>query len=205
MTVENGAILSVALRGQGLTGNYGLMVFHALCAFDAPVANGLVAADMETALRANFTGFLPYISSTWNFIDVYTFDLTTGNPVGTAMVNPAWNSAPSRGPAECSPPGVAYLAKFPTGFGKSVGKKFIFGVPEVNISNGLLSGTPLTQLGLLAARFLSTSLISGTSRAYSWGVAKKLGPLTFEFRAYISATADSQVAYQRRRKWGVGG
>jgi len=181
------------------------MVFHfAQDGAGVAMADTLAVADMEYILYTAFQPFLSYLAQDWQFLDVTVWNVTQGVLVGSLACRAGWNTTPPRDTSDALPPGVAYLVKWPTGFSKSIGKKFIYGVPEVRTANGYVNAATLVALATFAARFILILFSQDTVRRWRAGAMPKGTILKISFRAFLGALVDTQLAYQRRRKFGIG-
>lgn len=102
------------------------------------------------------------------------------------------------------PPGVAMLATAYTALNRTFGRKFLYGVVELNTIDGALTAGMLTTLAAWALEYIT---------AYSGGT---MGPLDFLVPGVWStvsaafvpfgevAVVKDTLSYQRRRKTGVG-
>jgi hypothetical protein len=104
------------------------------------------------------------------------------------------------GTGDVLPPGVAALAKFLTGYGKVYARKFLGGLVEGRQNGGILDSTGVTAVANFASTLLTPAVISaGNELAY--GVMSKF------FGAFVpidEVVAESNLAYQRRRRRGTG-
>lgn len=102
------------------------------------------------------------------------------------------------------PPGVAMLATAYTARNRTFGRKFLYGVVELDVAYGALTAGALVELAAWALEYLT---------AYSGGT---MGPLDY-LRPGVWSTVTSEyvpfsdvaivkdtLSYQRRRKTGVG-
>jgi len=103
--------------------------------------------------------------------------------------------------SEVLPSGVAaYLLAY-TAFPKSRGSKYVPGLTEGSVVDGIISPALLVELAILLLRFIS---FDGTALA-EFLVAGVLARVAEEFRAFSGGGAITDVpAYQRRRKPNVG-
>jgi len=98
------------------------------------------------------------------------------------------------------PPATSYFMYAPTAVPKIRGRKFVPGVPEGRVVDGLLTSGALSALIVLADYYVNT-YVNG-SNSYGMGV---LSTVLQEFVPFIDSYVISDVpAYQRRRKPGVG-
>lgn len=101
---------------------------------------------------------------------------------------------------DVEPPAVSYFMFAPTALPKIRGRKFVPGVTEQGVADGLITPSALSSLTVLADFFINT-YVNG-SNSYGMGV---LSTVLQEFVPFIgSYVLSDDPAYQRRRKAGVG-
>ncbi len=106
--------------------------------------------------------------------------------------------------ADSLPPGTCTFGFLRTGISRAIGKKF-FPPPTENSSfDGVLAGAGLTALSAALDEVLDPSIV-GALTDVVFGTRTGANPLSANVRPFISAVASSILAYQRRRKQGVGG
>lgn len=96
------------------------------------------------------------------------------------------------------PPGAAGLVTLSTGTFKARGRKFIAGIATTFTSTGILNGGALSNLENYAAYLVG--LLAPEGIPMYAGVVAKSGV----FAPFVTAAVRSVIAYQRRRKQGVG-
>lgn len=200
---SNGDIIKVTLQANQSGSGEMMLVHHFLYAqAGAAPSMAVFTSGVDNALRGAYANVIGMQAANlvYNTLDI--FNVTTGLPIASFTPNALWNSGRPSG-AEILPAGVAALPTWSTGFARSRGKKFLYGMIEANLVNGLFGSTTMANLALFAAGLVS-ALASGTTPAFSLqaGVAVKGPPLTF--RPFITGHTTAVPAYQRRRKVGVG-
>lgn len=119
------------------------------------------------------------------------FDTILSNAIGTIAGN---------GTAEMLPHQEAAVVKFFTSVGRSLGKKFIFGLDESTQDNSILLASVVSDLALFAADFDDTIVAGGNN--YSAGNFNLLSEV---FRPWTQTVqANVTLGTQDRRRPGIG-
>lgn len=196
MAVNIGDVLKITVQGH--TGGAGIYenVFH--CIWNAP--DDYAESSAMVAILAWVDAYTSYLddivctNTTFELIKCYneTADLPVGEAVPTHSVGTiATDPLPS---------GVAALVTLYTGFKRTVGKKFIAGLPEAATTLGEWGGATLGALALIAEFWIGPQApIVGVS--FTMCTYKKLGHLA---HAIYTGVIRAVPGYQRRRKAGVG-
>ncbi len=137
--------------------------------------------DVQSALQF-FVSFKVTNLTTKTLVGLHTF---SGTPHGTIS-------------GDAIPPGAAGLVTFSTGLLKARGRKFIAGIATSLTSAGIVNGLVLSSLADYAAYFIG--LLAPEGIPMYAGVVAKGGT----FAPFVSAAVRTVIAYQRRRKQGVG-
>jgi len=120
--------------------------------------------------------------------------------VNRALGNSSFPTHPGVLAQDIEPPAVSYFMFAPTAEPKIRGRKFVPGVPEERVVDGLLTSGALSALVTLGDYYVNT-YVNG-SNSYGMGV---LSTVLQEFVPFIASYVISDVpGYQRRRKPGVG-
>jgi len=129
--------------------------------------------------------------------EVGVFNVTQNRLVGVTDAN---TYVGGTGIGTQMPPGTAALATFKTNVPKVILRKFLPPFASAQLaSSGALSGTAQTAVEAFAAALLPQQ-ISGSNR-YQYGY---LSSKTLSFEVPSIAIVGATIAYQRRRKPGVG-
>lgn len=97
---------------------------------------------------------------------------------------------------------VAAYMQANTAVPKTRGRKFVPGVADERIQNGVLNATSVSQLALLALTYIAERTVTGGAGVLTAGVLSKT---LQQFVPFINSVVVTDVpAYQRRRKPNVG-
>lgn len=129
-------------------------------------------------------------------LDVINLDGTVKRNIGSA---PA--SLPGLHTSDMEPPGCAMLLTADTDTPKQRGRKYVPGLSEASVEDGLINAARIASLVLLTLEYLDT-ITQGLAGDLEPGV---LSRTLATFKQFISSGAVTDVpAYQRRRKPNVG-
>lgn len=195
-----------------------LEILRVVCRYSAPNSSEMLCvhwyqytgagdtdADVLTVVDNFFTGdwgvdWANFASQDFDFdeieLDVINTDGTVKRNIGSAPIGVAGSVA-----ADMEPSGVCALLTADTQFPLQRGRKYVPGVDEVGVVDGLLNAARIATLALLTIEYLDQ--ISGI-------LAGQLDPgllsrTLMTFVPFISSGAVTDVpAYQRRRKPNVG-
>lgn len=153
--------------------------------------------NIELYLSGVYSAGTDLISGLCATVEVRGFNVTQDRPL---PVVPWTHFAAGSSGGELLPFGCAALVLFRTGLNRVLGRKFIPGITEATVTHGALSVSAVNAAALWAGALAAGyEAISGDTR-YDYFVENKLGV----YIAPLSATIRTQIAYQRRRKPGVG-
>jgi len=134
--------------------------------------------------------------------DVLPLDiLVTNVTAGTATTIHSWQSYfGGEDTGDQLPPGVAALVLATTAIGRVLGRKFLPGIAEFYWNGVNLTGTAITALANFAVAWIAG--FTGEASGASWlpGVLRTVGT----FAPFVEAIVRGEMAYQRRRRQGVG-
>lgn len=130
-------------------------------------------------------------------LELRGFNETANAPLPVTMWT-SFNGGSAGG--ELLPFGCAGLLLFRTGQNRVLGRKFVPGLTEANVAAGVLSTGAINALALFAAELAVGYTDPVTDQTFSYGVKNKVN----SFIPIIGVTIRAEVAYQRRRKRGVG-
>lgn len=202
MTVTTGDILRIVASMLWTDGNVNQNVFNALVSGGgSPWDDQDIVDDAEAWLDNMYANITTDTSDELdgNEVIVYKYD-----PVGQdwdEVGSQSWTWNPSQ-VTDQLPRGVAGLVRLWSVDPDIQGKKYIPGLTEGSIADGLIVAGPLTNLLALAADWFNP-FTGGTSGA-TWtpGIWSVVGAV---FKAAVDHVAASAIpAYQRRRKRNVG-
>ena len=203
MTVMVGDILRVVATYTWADGNIMQNVFNAVIGSGGgPFTDGDIVDDAEAWMDNCYANITARVTSDvdGSQIQVYKYDSIDDDwdEVGTT----SWTWNPSGGATGYLARGVAGLVTARTSNPDVQGKKYVGGLLQANVINGLLQGALLTDLLAFAADWI-TDFVGGTSGA-NWepGVWSPTDTALYQMATSISASGIP--SYQRRRKRGVG-
>lgn len=198
MTVAGDNILKVTARLLFESLDDVQNVFYVQLETGAFVLDTDALEDMAAWLETIYAPIVDSLSSLITFDVVDVWNLTQDQPVGSI---PWPTLTVGTGTAETLPPGCAALVTASTGQKNTRGRKFFGVLTELGQSGGLLS---LGLMGDLAEAGVAwAGAFFGATSTESWlpGVVDKMGSL-IQFNGVV---VRRPVAYQRRRKQGIGG
>lgn len=202
MAITDGDVLRVVASFLWTDGNVNQNIYNCKVSGGVgPYADTDVVDDMEDWLDnmyANITGNLSD-EIDGNEVIVYKYDAVGDDwdEVGSQ----SWTFDPTQ-TSDQLPRGVAPLVRLWTEDPDVQGKKYIPGLCEVGVGDGLVVGGTLTQLLALALDWYTAFVGTGSGATFTpgiWSIALKL------FKEAVDHYAASAIpAYQRRRKRNVG-
>jgi hypothetical protein len=205
MAIANGDILRMAMRWQNGAGYEFMNIWHVQVTDRGAQSQDDFLDDVMDRVTAPYTNINSYMPNNYTVVDwkidkvaIVAGKETVTETFGIRQPPYAFGGAAATGNE--LPWGVAPVLKWRTGGVKSLARKFLFGFTEAQQDNGRWSAGVLTNLGLMAAVYLSPiSLTSGgTVQAVIWASRAS------QWLPFISAAANAIAGYQRRRKEGVG-
>lgn len=202
MTVVTGDILRIVASMLWTDGNVNQNVFNAqVTGGGGPWADSDIADDAEAWLDNMYANLTTTTTEELdgNSVTVYKWD--SAGQDWDEVFSQSWSWNPSHA-GEQLPRGTAPLINLWTEDPDVQGKKYIPGMVETLLVDGLYESTLITQLLAFGADWL-TAFVGGTSAA-TWtpGVWSVVGLV---FKAAVDHISTSTIpAYQRRRKRTVG-
>ena len=202
MTVADGDVLRVVASFLWTDGNVNQNVFNCeVSGGGGPYPDSDVLDDMEDWLDGMY---LPLVGNLSDEIDgneviVYKWDSVglDWDEVGSQ----SWTFNPSS-INEQLPRGVAGLVRLWSADPDVQGKKYIPGLTEAGLTDGLFSAGTITQLLLFALDWYTGFVGGGSGATFTPGIWSVVGSI---FKAAVDHYATSTIpAYQRRRKRNVG-
>ncbi len=202
MTVSTGDILRVVASMLWTDGNVNQNVFNALVSGGGgPWADQDITDDAEAWLNNMYANMTADCSDELDGNEVLVYKWDTVNLDWDEVSSQSWTWNPSQ-VTDQLPRGVAGLVRLWTTDPDVQGKKYLPGLCEGDIVDGLIAGGVLTNMLAFAADWF-TPFAGGTSGA-TWtpGVWSVIGSL---FQSGVDHVAANAIpAYQRRRKRNVG-
>lgn len=202
MSITDGTILRVVASLLWTDGNINQNVFNCvITGGGSPWDEADVIADALDWLEnmyANLTGSMSeFIDG--NSVTVYEYDAIDDD--WDEVGSDAWVFDPT-GVSEQLPRGVAGLVRLWTSDADVQGKKYIPGLVEGNLNDGLFSASLITNFLAFAADWYNPFVGATSGATFTPGIWSVAGTV---FKAAIDHIATSTVpAYQRRRKRTVG-
>lgn len=202
MTVSTGDILRIVASMLWTDGNVNQNVFNALISGGGgPWDDVDVVADAEDWLDNMYANLTAQCSDALDGNEVIVYKYDSGDDDWDEVGSDQWVWDPAQA-ADQLPRGVAGLVRLWTTDPDVQGKKYIPGLTEGNIIDGLLDAGPITALLAFGADWY-TPFVGGASGADLtpgiWSIKNT------EFFPGVDHIATSTIAaYQRRRKRNVG-
>lgn len=136
-------------------------------------------------------------------LEMFKWDFTNNRWDGVAVHTPTGLDGGAAG--DYYAPGCAALVKILTGQNRRQGRKFIPGLREAVVTDGALTGAALVNFADFAAAFDIPVTAAGITYTWCTFNTEPTSPLfETDSLAVQSVVAEATVAYQRRRKPGVG-
>ncbi len=202
MSITDGEILRIVASFLWTDGNVAQNVFNAVVTGGSPPFTDVdIVDDAEDWLDNMFANITGNISQYMpgNEVIVYKYDAIDDDwdEVGSQ----SWGFTPTQNTDEL-PRGVAGLVRLWTTDPDVQGKKYIPGLCEVGVTNGLFSASTMTVLLALAADWYMPFVGAASGATFTPGIWSVVGTV---FKAAVDHIAVSAIpAYQRRRKRNVG-
>ena len=202
MSILAGDILRVVATLVWLDGNLNQNVFNAVVTGGgSPFADADIVDDAVTWVGDMYAHLVTLMSDEVDGSQVQVYVYDSGDDDWDEVGTDPWVYDPSS-VSDQLPRGVAALINANTLDPDVQGKKYIGGMVEGNIADGLWESGLVTALGLFAAEWLA-GFTGGTSGA-TWAPGI-WSPTGTNFHASNGAFITPTIpAYQRRRKRGVG-
>lgn len=202
MSLVSGDVLRIVASFLWSDGNVNQNIFNAILSGGSPPYDDAdVLDDAEDWLDDMYTNIVGNMSDELdgNELIVYKFDVSgqDWDEVGSQ----AWSIAPTQ-PSDQLPRGVAGLVRMWTEDPDVQGKKYIPGLCEIAVEDGLIVAGTIVNLLAFAADWLIPFVGAASGATFTpgvWSVAQ------IAFKEAIDHVATSTIpAYQRRRKRNVG-
>lgn len=205
MTVVNGDILRIACRTSGSSGEV-INVYHVRANFVAPQSDSDVTDALVDYVTTSHAVLNPWIHFGISPVDV-KIDVVDwiGSPQKETVVRSlgifSWGAAfnPTAS-GDDLPPGVCALVKFRTTGVRTLLRKFIGVLAEMDRSGGGWVGGFVTSLTNYAVSMLVGAQVSVGNDLFYGSWSKRAASFVNAAGYVVSLTE----AYQRRRKFGVG-
>lgn len=144
-----------------------------------------------------YTPILGLMTTDTKFEDITFYNVTQDRPMGVL----AWPTlTQGSGTGDGLPPGCAALITSYTATKRTYGRKFFGVIEETEQADGILTSAAQTSLATAAAELLDLVVVAAIS-TFTPGTYR---PDTGTFAPFIEAVVRAAIAYQRRRKAGVG-
>ncbi len=202
MSITDGTILRIVASMLWVDGNVVQNVFNAVVTgAGAPWDVQDIIDDAEAWMDNMYANITSNINDELDGNTVYVYEYDPVDDDWDEVGSNTWGWNPTS-VGEQLPRAVAGLINYKTTDPDVSGKKYIAGLNEPNIDDGLWNAGTITNL-LAFATDMVTPFIGGTSGAtWSPGVWSVLGTV---FKAAIDAYGTTTIpAYQRRRKRNIG-
>lgn len=202
MSVTDGTILRIVMSMAWTDGEINQNVYNAVVTGGgSPWDDADILADAEEWADDVYLNVAGFMSDELDgvTVTVYEYDAVDDDWDEVGVTAWVYNFT---GSEDQLPRGNAGLINFKTTDPDVSGKKFLPGLTEAAITAGLLNGGTLAALVAMAVDIMAP-FVGGTSGAtWTTGVWSVVGTV---FKAYTGTAITSNVmAYQRRRKRGVG-
>lgn len=202
MTIQSGTILRVVASMLWTDGNINQNIYNAVVTGGgAPWDDQDIIDDAEAWLDNLYANLTTFVSEELDGNEVVVYKWDAAGQDWDEVGSQAWGWNPSN-VDEQLPRGVAGLVRMWTDDPDVQGKKYLPGLCEANLVDGLWSASLVTAMLALGADWL-TPFVGGTSGG-SWAPAvwSVVGKVA---EAAVDHIATSTIpAYQRRRKRNVG-
>lgn len=202
MSVADNDILRVVASFLWTDGNINQNVFNTVVSGGGgPYTDSDIGDDMEDWLDDMYLNLVTAITSSMdgNEVVIYKYDVPGDD--WDEVISQAWTFNPT-GAGEYLPRAVAGLVRLWTTDPDVQGKKYVPGMLESTLVDGLFAGTLITQLLAFAADWYLPFVGAASGATFTPGVWSVVGKV---FEAAIDHVATSTIpAYQRRRKRNVG-
>lgn len=202
MSVATGDVLRIVASLLWTDGNVNQNVFNALISGGGgPWDDSDVADDAEDWLDNMYANLTTYMSDEIDGNEVLVYKWDTVNQDWDEVFSQSWTWDPSS-ITDQLPRGVAGLVRLWSVDPDVQGKKYMSGITEGNLQDGLFSAATITALLAFAADWYLPFVGTATGATFTPGVWSVVGLV---FRAAVDHIASSTIpAYQRRRKRNVG-
>lgn len=205
MTVEVGDVIRCVAEWDAPSGTIAQLVYHYLARSGTTATEAQVGTAVEGRLDAAFDQIMArisdlYIGSTVEGLS-WDFALNRWDGIFTVQLLGADGTSVASNQAH----GAAALIKTFTAANRRQGRKYVMGVDEAQIDEGLVVGAALSDFALFAAEMDDDLNAGGLVLAYGTFNTEPTSPLFETFSEASGAVqAEAVVAYQRRRRPGTG-
>lgn len=202
MSVVENAILRVVASMLWDDGNVNQNIFNCkVSGASPPYDDSDIADDMEDWLDNLYLNFTTSLSDelNGNQVLVYKWDAAGGD--WDEVQSQSWVWTPTN-VGEQLPRGVAGLVNMWSEDPDVQGKKYIPGITEANIADGLLTAGIITNMLAFAADWYTPFVGAATGATFTPGIWSVVGSLLSVAVDHFAAS--TICAYQRRRKRNVG-
>lgn len=202
MTVADGDILRIVASLLWTDGNVNQNVFNCkMSGAGAPWDNDDILDDAEDWLDDMYANLVTHMVHEINGNEVIIYKYDTVHDDWDEVGSQAWLFDPT-GQGEELPRGVAALVRLWTYDADVQGKKYIGGLSETDLTEGLFASGLITNLLAFAADWYLPFVGAASGGTFTPGVWSVVGTV---FRQALDHFATSTIpAYQRRRKRTVG-
>lgn len=202
MSITDGTILRVVASLLWTDGNVNQNVFNCVVTGGgSPWDEQDVIDDMEDWLDNMYANMTTTTSDEIDGNEVIVYEYDALDDDWDEVGSNAWVWNPT-GSSEQLPRGVAGLVRLWTTDADVQGKKYLGGMVEDSLVDGLWLGSVITQLLAFAADWYAPFVGSASGATFTPGIWSVAGTV---FKAAIDHIATSTIpAYQRRRKRNVG-
>lgn len=202
MSVLENQVLRVVASMLWDDGNVNQNVFNCVpSGGSAPYADTDVADDMEDWLDNLYANLTANLSDELNGNSVIVYKWDVGGADWDEVQSQSWTWTPTN-TGEQLPRGVAGLINLWTDDPDVQGKKYIPGITEAVIADGLLSAGIITSMLAFAVDWLTPFVGSASGATFTPGVWSVVGSVLEN--AVDHYAVPTILAYQRRRKRNVG-
>lgn len=202
MSVDTGTILRIVASMLWDDGNVNQNVFNAiLSGGGGPFDDQDVVDDAEDWLDNMYANYTSLLSDELNGNEVLVYKWDTVGLDWDEVSSQSWVWTPTQATHQL-PRGCAHLVRLWTEDPDVQGKKYLPGLTEGGVDNGLVTSTGITYGLAFAADWLAPFVGGASGATFTPGVWSVVGEV---FRAGVDHVASNAiVAYQRRRKRNVG-
>lgn len=202
MSITDGEILRIVASFLWDDGGVNQNVFNAVTTGGgAPWADEDILDDCESWLDAMYANISVNISEDLDGNEVIVYKYDGIDDDWDEVGSQAWSFAPTQAD-EILPRGVAALIRLWTTDPDVQGKKYIPGLAEAGLADGLWGAGTITNLLAFAADWYAPFVGAVSGATFTPGIWSVVGTV---FKAGVDHIATSTIpAYQRRRKRNVG-
>lgn len=202
MSIGDGGILRIVASFLWSDGNVAQNVFNCVVTGGTPPYDEVdITDDAEDWLDDMFANLTTVMSDEIDGNSVIVYEYDSGDADWDEVGHNTWGFDPTAA-SEQIPRGAAGLVRLWTTDADVQGRKFIPGLVESNLVDGLFDGGLTTALLAFALDWLTPFVGAASGATFTPGVWSVVGIV---FKAAVDHYATSTIpAYQRRRKRGVG-